>query len=766
MKSRVPKPKSAMGVVGAETWTGDSDRRVGLGRPGTITRDRLVSRLLRGEESDCVVVVAPGGYGKTTLLAEWAEADERDVAWLTLDERHDDPAALITAMVTAVAMVAPIDESVLAPLALPQPQDSRNVVSRLCSSLEDLPQIVVVLDDAHLVRSASGRDVLARFARRLPTKHRLVLSARAEPEIRLGSLRTERNVMQLGMEELAMTCTEASRLFRACGQPLSREIVTDLVERTEGWPAALHLAAVWLAGEADTEGAAADFAGDNRLVADYLRDEFLSRLDEPTLEFLISAAALDRLTGEVCDFVLERDGSAEDLRRLSHSNLHVIPLDDRDHEFRYHALLREMLRAELHRRGEPAEHALHSRASRWYAEHGDTDRAVDHAIASGDSAAAGELIWETVPSYSWTGRHHTLVRWMAAFSEEQIRKSAPLCVSAAAVALLEGDGAEVERWALAGERALAGEKSDGDGELRASIALIRAVPGTENGVLETAGRLAEIRDRLSAHSSWRSLAYICEGALRYLGGDRDRAQRALAEAVRIGSSTGPNPASVAIAQLALVALDDEEIEGAWAKAHQALGSVEYYGLQDYPTSGFQFAVAALAGARRGDPVGARRHATRASELLMRNPGLPPWYEAQTRIALARTLVLLDDVASAREQAAVAARICFRYDDAIVLRSWLDATLKAADAAGIGRWPLTPAEVRLLQYLPTHQSFPSISAALFVSTNTVKTQAQSIYRKFDVSSRAEAVVCARAAGLLMSDASLVQEGASAPRRPAD
>jgi len=288
-----------------------------------------------------------------------------------------------------------------------------------------------------------------------------------------------------------------------------------------------------------------------------------------------------------------------------------------------------------------------------------------------------------------------------------------------------------------------------DSELEPLVALVRNLPGTERGVAESAERLSSVTPLLPEGGGWHSLSLVIGGSQRMLMGDRGRGRAAIEEAVRVGRVAAPSVAAVGLGQLALIELTDEAVEEAWGYAHDAAGLLEHFGLDDYATSAFPVSVIALVSARRGDSEKARARSVAALALLSRHRDLAAWFEAQTRIAIAQTAILLDDVTRGREQLALAAQLVERVPQATVLELWLDDTIRAADAAAadINRWPLTPAEVRLLQHLPTHRSFPEIAGQLFVSTNTVKTQAQSIYRKFDVSSRAEAVECARAAGLL-------------------
>ena len=223
----------------------------------------------------------------------------------------------------------------------------------------------------------------------------------------------------------------------------------------------------------------------------------------------------------------------------------------------------------------------------------------------------------------------------------------------------------------------------------------------------------------------------------------------LEEGARRGAVLAPNIETLCLSQLALVALDEDDTDGAEALVDSAISKMEHFALGDYPTEALAFAVAALIRAGRGKADQAAQALRTSGELLDELKDFSPWYEAETRIVLARALLLLDDVAASRARLAEAGRHLRRTGDAIVLREWLERAWREGDAARsvTGRWPLSPAELRLLHYLPTHLTFREVGEELFVSANTVKTQARSIYQKLGVSSRAEAVACARAAGLL-------------------
>jgi LuxR family maltose regulon positive regulatory protein len=736
------------------TTTTGAERRQ-LGRPptgfreGLVSRDRLVSRLHGAADAAIALLAAPAGYGKTTTLLEWEAADERPFVWFTLEERHSNPESLIGSIARALSAVGSVDDDVFDALSAPRPNVSGVVVPRLCHSLASADRpVVLVLDDVHMVGSDGALGYLVRIAESLPAGSMLVLASREEPQIPLGRLRANHRLIEVKAQDLVMTRSEGAALLDAAGLELGPEAIARLVERTEGWPAGLYLAALSLKGSRDPDEAAKEFAGDDRLVADYLRDELMSGLPSDELGFLVRTSVLERLSGPLCDAVLERQGSAEVLRRMSRTNLLLVPLDRRDHAYRYHALFREMLQAELHRLPGDDESKLHARASAWYAERADFDRAVPHAIAAGDVELAGDLIWGRAASYASAGLEPTLERWLSNFTEEQIASTPTLCLAQAACRLSQGDGAQVAHWTATALRVLAAGDRDDREALEVTAAAIKASGAAMEGVARMGEDAARAYALLADDSPWRSLCRFIEGVALHLAGDREAARGTLEGGARRGAAAAPHIETLCLAQLALLALDEGDLDAASWAAERSLAGADRHGLNEYPTSALVFAVGALVRARRGRAADARRDIRHANELLERLSGLSPWYEAEARIAIARALALLDDIPGARAQLGDAGRFTAQVADAPVLADWSQLAWQEADpAAAVERWPLTPAELRLLHFMPTHLSFREIAEQLVVSANTVKTQAQAIYRKLGVSSRAEAVACAEAAGLI-------------------
>jgi LuxR family maltose regulon positive regulatory protein len=722
-------------------------------RGGLVHRGRLISKLDAVGGSPVIVLVAPAGYGKSTLLADWTEQDERPSAWLALDERHNDPALLLSAIVALLDQLEPMPEEVFAPLATPRSGASSVAAPRIGEAIRSREQpFILVLDDLHRVDNPDCVDPLVAILQAVPTGSQIAIAKRAEPSLPLGRMRADRMVTELRAGDLRMDATEAAQMLEACGLELGPDPVRRLLEHTEGWPVGLYLAGLSLSNKPKVDAALADIHGDDRVVADYVRHEFLAGLDRKTLDFLVETSILDRLSGEVCDAVLEGSGSAEKLHRLVRSNLLIVPLDRRDRVYRHHALLREMLLSELDRRGASVVSMLHLRASEFFSARGDVDRAVSHAIQSGDRGVADELVWVNSAAYVSSGRHATVRGWLANFAEEQIAASPALSLARATEYLAEGNGGAVERWTDAALDGLRGSNKPADAPKAAAARIIKASGSARDGAERMREDVLAGAEFLAGDDPFRALCHLIDGAALHLTSRREGAHRPLEDGVRAGASRAPTVETLCRAQLSLLALDEGDETEAERQSQLAILKIQHCGLGDHPTQALAFAVSALIGARRGRSDAAAADAKTAVRLQTGLNEMTPWYEAEARITLGRALILLDDVVAAKSHLAAAGRYSRMVSDAVVLTEWLDVAWAEAHTAGsaAGRWPLTPAELRLLHMLPTHFNLREIADQGFVSQNTVKTQARSIYRKLGVSSRAEAVACAQAAGLLDAD----------------
>jgi LuxR family transcriptional regulator, maltose regulon positive regulatory protein len=693
-------------------------------REGFIQRSRLIAKLRNDPDVPLIAIIAPAGYGKTSLLWEWlAQEDHSPGAWVTLKARHNDPCEL------------------------------RRDVEGALEEAEALDGAALVLDDLHELRHPDALLTLSELAEHLPAAVRLALASRTEPPLRLGRLRAQRAVCELRSEDLAMDHAEASGLLQVAGLELTDSEVESLRRRTEGWPAGLYLAALSLQDQPDLGAALNRFAGDDHVIVDYLRDEYLSELAPEAIRLLTRTAILPALHGALCDVLLGRSGSTALLEDLARGNLLLSPLD-RSHEWhRCHGLLRDALLRELRREDPRGELTieLHRRASAWYAEHDDLDSSIQHAVAAGDARRVGELLWENLPHYLTQGRNPTVRRWLDRFSSAQIAAEPALAVVAAHSALAGGDIHMAEHWGLAAAGGLARAiVPPAVASLPAGVAIIEAAV-SRHGVLPMARDAARAYELEPQDSPWRSLCCLLLGVSDHLAGDRALAREHLEEGVHRSAADAPSVEALCLVQLATITAEEGDWQAGAALVDRAVSQVDSHSLAAYPTSALIFAVSAAVRSHIGHVDEGKRDLRRATRLLTLLGEFIPWYEAETRIALARAALQLADIRLARTLLAEASHLARRVPDATVFRAWLDEIWEQVDTAATsalsGSAALTMAELRILRFLPTHLSFREIGLRLHVSTNTVKTQAHAVYRKLSASSRSEAVARAAEIGLL-------------------
>jgi LuxR family maltose regulon positive regulatory protein len=671
---------------------------------GGLRRPRLLAPLLDPQGPPFVLAVAPAGYGKTTLLCDWAARDPRPFGWVTLHRGHDGAGALLRAVTNAVDS------------ATAEAPDGR---------------FVLVLDGVQELRSRAARQIVASLAVQPPAGMTVAFTSRTEPPIPVARLRMQGQLTELRPEDLAMTRSEAAAMLRCAGLSLARPEIDALMRRTEGWPAGLALAA--RAG-----GPPGRFRGADRHVADYVREEVLAPLPGDEYDFVLRTAVLDVLSAPLCDTLLERGDSAELLARLRRAGFPLVALDHTADRYRHHRLLAEMLRAEL-RRTDPALAAdLHRRASDWHARAGDRARAFRHALAANEPSRAAEIVWSGVPQAVEQGSSTAVEHSLACFSEGQIAGHARLALAAAGVELARGRGDVAEHWLLAAEH---------HGGVAGEVAALRAALGRD-GLAQVQADSARAAARLAPASPGLALCALLAGVAAHLRGDGRAARRHLEDGARRATVPAPQLHALCLAQLALLALDEHDGEEAARLSARAGAQLSRHGLRRFPTSALVLAVTALVRAQRGRVDEAAADAREAAALLEQLIDLPPWYELEVQLALARTALRLSDVNAARARLAAARRLAARVPEALVAQSWLHATERAiARLVRAPAVPLTAAELRILHFLPTHLSFREIAESTSVSANTVKTQANSVYRKLDVRSRSEAVAQARTLGLL-------------------
>ena len=417
-------------------------------RRGVVERPRLTDRLADAALPSLTLVSAPAGFGKSTLLAEWFAGgmhEDRSTAWLSLDARDNDPALFWSYVVAAVRTVVPdAGQGALSLLRSSQPLES--VVASLINDLADLTgDLVLVLDDYHVIAAVDLHEAMAFFLERLPTQVHLVLAGRADPPLPLARLRARGDLLEVRAADLRFTADEAAAyLSESMGLEVSAEDVDALEARTEGWIAALQLAALSMQGRDDPSGFIATFAGDDRFVVDYLAEEVLDRQPDEIRSFLLHTAILDRFTGALCDAVTGGSGGKAVLEGLDRANLFLVPLDDRRLWYRDHHLFSDVLRARLADQEPDRLDELHRRATDWYEASGDQPEAIAHAMAGQDVDRAAQLIELASPIMFQTRQEATARRWLRALPAELFPARPVLSIELVGALMVSGEIAGVE----------------------------------------------------------------------------------------------------------------------------------------------------------------------------------------------------------------------------------------------------------------------------------------------------------------------------------
>jgi LuxR family transcriptional regulator, maltose regulon positive regulatory protein len=451
-------------------------------RRGLVTRPRLRVRLRRGAESRLTLVSAPAGFGKTTLLAEWlaeAPGEDRSVAWLSLDSSDNEPASFWTCVVTALQTAVPGVGSSALELIASSPLPTDLVLTTVLNELAAAPREVwLVLDDYHLVDSHDVRKGMAFLLEHLPPNVHIVISTRADPDLPLSRWRVRGELVEIRAADLRFTSDEtAAYLNEATGLHLAAGDVEILEERTEGWIAALQLAALSIQGREDVSSFIARFAGNDRYIVDYLVDEVLEQQPEPVREFLLHTAVLDRLTGPICDALTGRDDGSHMLTTLERANLFLVPLDDQRQWYRYHHLFADVLRARLLAERPDLVRLLHQRASGWYEAHDLAEDAVRHALAARDFDRAANLMELAAPEIRRNRQDPMMIGWLKALPDDAVRRSPVLSVFYGYMLMVSGDLDAAEPRLDDGERALAAGP-EGSAPPRADTEELRTLPAT------------------------------------------------------------------------------------------------------------------------------------------------------------------------------------------------------------------------------------------------------------------------------------------------
>jgi LuxR family maltose regulon positive regulatory protein len=679
-----------------------------------VVRTALLNRLCSTGDGTIVTIVAPAGFGKTTLLAQWAERDRRPVLWLDLEPEDDDPEILEPR----------IDE------------------------LAGRPGVLTLVDDVHVLRSPAAVAALERLLGQTADGTSFALAARRPPALPLARLRAEGRLLEIGMDELTLKDREAETLLRRAGVLLPRQETAALAERLEGWPAALFLAALSVRSGAQ----ASTVGGDDRFLADYLDTEHLACLSYAQRKFALQTSVLSELASEECDSLLARSDSAQMLESLERAGV-AVPLDHQRRRYRYPRIVRDLLSRELERSEPEQARALHRAAAGRAVEIGALEQALEHAAAAGDVGRVAELAERLAVSACGRGRLDALERWLDLVHEDDVENYPDLCIAASWLHALRGRAGNAQHWADTATRGLSGDDP--------RLCLLRGLR-CRDGADQMLDDTNAACEGLPPGHPWRPAAVLGRGAALLLAGDTPRAESELVLAIELATAAGAAElTTLGLCLRSLLAVEENERVDAEAFAAEAALISKVDVSAPSLVALLLEAVGARNAARRGDLPEAAAALERADRLLTYATPAVPWLAAYALLELARVRLALADADGARallRRVADIFRVRPRLGVLVERNAELDRRTHAL-AEPQGRWAssLTPAEQRLLPLLATHLSFREIGERLFVSRNTVKTQAIAVYRKFGVTSRSAAIERAVALGLIDDAATMPQEG---------
>jgi len=696
-----------------------------------------------------VSIIAPPGYGKTVLLADWAAQERRDVAWLTLGEFDNEPSVFLTYLAAAIDRIEPIDSTIGTALAAPGTRILAAAVPRLASELHRRRRPgVLILDDVHHLVDRTCLDALAALLELLPPGFQVAMAARTAPDLPFGRLRAKRQLLEIGRDQLAFDAQETEALATGAGCRLNRDQAEALAVRTEGWPAAIYLA-VLARGRGETRVGTGDVSGRDSYIAEYLRSELRPVLHDRDIALLTRTSILDGVEPKLAEAVTGLPDAHNRLRRLASANLLIGEVAGPEASYRYYNLLRDHLRAELERREPGAEPELHRRAAAWYSNAGRPELAIEHSIASGDVDAAARLVEEATLRTYLLGHGDRLGRWLQSFDDAAFQRRPSLAVGAALFYALSGRPEEADRMADIVERStFSGVPANGSASFESARAMLRAamVRREPDDALANATLAAAAE---GAGSPWRTLALELLASAHVMRGDASAADAALAVAVE-AAPPGGSYAFYALALRASLAIARRDWDAATRYARESHDRFEQMHVDAVASAVLVHAVAARVAIHRGDAARGREELVRAQLARPLASHALPSTGVGALLEVARAYLAIADPAGARNAIAEAERIIQRRPSLGVLTEQLAELRQQSRGSAralAGPSTLTPAELRLLPMLSTHLSFQEIADRVGVSRHTVKTQTASIYGKLGASSRGEAVDRAIELGLL-------------------
>ena len=734
----------------------ESKRGPSPGPPGLIARPRLVRALDSPASPNLTLLSAPCGYGKTSLLAHWRQQAAEDAAWVTLEAADGIRSRFWAQISDAVEQVRPGAGRRAAALLRTRGAAVDVAVHELLADLSGAAPLAIVLDDLHLIEDSECHALLAYAIEHLPPGVRIIAGTRADPPLPLGRLRARGLLCEVRARDLAFTVEEARELLVGTERlDLDDEDVERLVDRTEGWPVAVYLTALWLRDQEDPRSRVHELAAGQRYIGEFLTDEIVGSLDPSTRSFLVHTSVLMYLSAPFCDAVLERSDSDEMLRQVSSANLLIARLEPDSEWFRIHPLFRELLQLELDREHPGAAVEIHRRAAAWLREHGYLEGAVSHAREAGEHDQAAAIISDVWAELLSRGEAETLIQLVDYLPLEVVLEYPELAAgSALATYLARRPLHERRRWLAVTERSRAESPHTWSPRAASTASLARAIAidGDLGAAAAHARRALKLvageRVREGEVSALAALAY----ALYLSGTDAAAGQHASRALAATDAPDRPHASLRALGILALIAADAGRIDEAAARVQEALE----YAREHELTAAASVHAAHLARTRVLLARGRLREAETACELGVRLCRMP-----DPSVPHAFALLVLADVRTRRGQLRQASEALAAA--ALEIETFADSGRLPHDLAAARRRlrtarksharstePLSTAELAVLRLLATGLSQRQVGRKMFLSVNTIKTHTQSIYRKLGVASRADAVARATALELIEAD----------------
>jgi len=726
-----------------------------------VARERLLECLDTGIHLGhrLILVSAPAGFGKTTVVSDWIRQRDIQAAWLSLDENENDPIRFLIYFITALQQIdVTLGEDVISILDSSQPPPVETALTALLNQITGLPgQIVLVLDDYHLIENRAIQNGVAFFVENLPHQVHLLIVSRADPPLPLARFRARGQMTELRVANLRFTEEEISSFFKqVLGFDISLDHLRSLGTRTEGWIAGLQMAALSMRSKPNIDEFVREFSGSHRFILDYLTEEVIQDQPANLQQFILKTSILERLCGSLCDAVTGQEESQETLEKIEITNLFLTPLDDARVWYRYHRLFADVMANRLQRIFPDQVHKLHLLAAQWFRENNLFSEAIDHALAGNDYLLAAEIVENQSMNLLKVGSLVTLLGWLNKFSPEVIAKRPRLGIVLAWVYLLMGKLEDIEGYLATAENNLPNLTNLKNlDELRGQIAAVRAYLAARQGSMGDAIAQAQLalewlpEDDLSV----RCVVVFVLGGIHYMRQDIPSALAAMKDAARFGEQAGNlNVAVSALNSVAGVLLHQGNLEESEKTFNQAMQLGTGRNGQPLPiTAGIQSGLAEIRLVQK-DLTGAREYAQ--AGLVLGEIWGDPDSQFGCYLVLAQVEHLEghpEEARAALEKARQLAATRHLTPGQAEQISSCEAAISRAVSGGIDQGllinPLSKRELEVLRLFTEGLSNQEIADKLIISLGTVKAHSSNIYRKLDVRNRAQAVIEARKLKLL-------------------